>query len=387
LQVISQTEGDTTLPGVVFLWENIGPTHDDRLLALVTALEGRARVTAVQFWPVSSVYEWDSTPSKGYRLRTLCRSPHAKRGLSLSLAIVRACLGERRADIYLCHYEQPAVLLAAIWLRLCGRRLITMIDSKFDDKPRKLWREVGKAFYLAPYHAALTASDRSREYLSFLGLPEHRILLGYDALSVDRIGALAQAPPAPGGTPFEARNFAVVARLVPKKNIALAIEAFAIWRARTGGTRRLRICGSGELHAALLELAERMGVADAVDFLGFVQSDVISLELGRALCLLLPSTEEQFGLVVIEALAMGVPVIVGRNAGACDTLIDVGMNGYMINPDSAEGLAALMADLSEDRARWARMATAAYGSRHRGDVAAFVASVETLSQGRLKQLR
>jgi len=55
----------------------------------------------------------------------------------------------------------PAVFFSALLLRLLGRRLITMQDSKFDDKQRYLVKEIVKSVLYAPYQAALAAGARS----------------------------------------------------------------------------------------------------------------------------------------------------------------------------------------------------------------------------------
>jgi glycosyltransferase involved in cell wall biosynthesis len=362
---------------LVFLWENLGPMHVDRLSALTAALPDHA-VIALQYAERSETYEWrQAERDRRYTIETLggMRRPSAP---VLAWRIVRACL-RRKSVLFFCHYEHVAVLVAAMTMRLLGRRVYAMIDSKFDDYPRRLGRELGKSIFLLPYHGALTASPRSRDYLRFLGLPEDRLVLGYDTLSVERLADGARAATAPAVS-FAERDFVVVARLVPKKNIALAIEAFALWLADTATPRDLHLCGSGPLEAELRAAADRLGVAARVHFHGFVQSDAVAARLARALCLILPSVEEQFGLVVIEAQAVGVPVLVTRNAGACDMLIEDGVNGFTFAPTSARSCAALMLLVSEDEARWRQLSAGALTHRDRGDVRHFVAGVLALAE-------
>ena len=363
-----------SLRPVVFAWENLGPSHADRLSAV--AASGR-RTVALQFSSRSKTYAWEGTATDGFEQITVgdAMRPGA---MALAAGLVRQALRIPRADVFLCHYELPSVLLAALALRLCGRRVFTMMDSKFDDRPRTLGWELIKALFLRPYCGALTASVRSRDYLRFLGVPGARIELGYDTLSVDRIAALAGAPPAPAGRSFAERGFVIVARHVEKKNIAMALHAFADWRARAIRPRDLHLCGTGPLEPALRSLAATLGIADAVRFHGFVQTDAVARILAESLCLLLPSVEEQYGLVVIEAQALGVPVLVSRNAGACDTLLVDGINGFVVDPAVQAPLAAQMLLLSEDESRWRRMASAAHAGRYRGDVRHFVAAVDRL---------
>ena len=64
--------------------------------------------------------------------------------------------------------------------------------------------------------------------------------------------------------------------------------------------------------------------------------------LRKSLALILPSTEEQFGFVVLEALALGIPVIVSENVGARDLHVRTGVNGFIFEPDNEKGLAFFM---------------------------------------------
>lgn len=254
-----------------------------------------------------------------------------------------------------------------------------MIESKFDDYPRRLRHDVFKTLFLTPYTGVIAASERARSYLSYLGVPRHRVLLHYSTLSIDRIAALFGEPPAPDSTPFAERDFAIVARLVPKKNLGVALEAFALWLAQTRHLRDLHICESGPLEDELRAQAERLGITARVRFHGFIQTDAISRILARALCLVLTSTEEQFGLVVIEAQAVGLPVLITANAGAVDELVEPGVNGCILDPRNPRSCAALMLNLSEDETVWRRFATAARDTRYRGDSRHYVDSVRQLT--------
>ena len=358
---------------VVFLWENFGPYHLDRLRGV--AASGR-RAIGLQYARTSETYDWVADAG-GLDLRTLGLRP-GEHGWRLAWRLWRAGRRIGRADLFFCHYQHWPVLLAAIALRLTGGRLFAMFESKHDDYPRHFWREAGKRLFLIPYTGALVPTPRSRAYLAFLGL-RGRIATGYSTVAIDRIRAAAGTPPAPAGLAFDQREWVVVARLVPKKNIALAIDAHARWLATAARPRDLHLLGSGPLEAELREQAARLGTAARVYFHGFVQSDAVARRLAGALALLLPSTEEQFGLAVIEAQAMGLPVLLTPAAGAADVLVEPGVDGFLLAPDDPAGWAAAMALLAEDEGRWRAMTTAAAAGADRGDVARFVEGVTALT--------
>jgi glycosyltransferase involved in cell wall biosynthesis len=163
---------------------------------------------------------------------------------------------------------------------------------------------------------------------------------------------------------------------VPKKNLFLAIEAYEHYRQEAGAAARaLHLCGTGELEEELKADVAKRGLS-GVHFRGFLDAAGVAKELGSTLALILPSIEEQWGLVVNEALAMGVPVLCSDNVGARDSLVRSAVNGYVFEPDNAQGLACLMTRLATDELEWRRMAEAATVFSHKGDACQFASAVE-----------
>lgn len=359
---------------IIFVWENFGPLHVDRCEALARDVP-EIPVIGLEILSRSSDYDWIIESSNSFKKITLS-SPEERDPWS-PWKIISAIASNRPQAVFFCHYQRPEILLAAFMVRALGIKTFTMNDSKFDDYRRDLWREAVKTFFLLPYQGALAASQRSADYLRFLGIQRHHIALGYDAVSVSRIRHLANSAPAPGGEDFANRHFTIVARLIPKKNIALALRALAIL-ARANKPRRLVICGSGPLESELKALSQDLGLSNLVEFKGFVQTEEVCRTLATSLALILPSTEEQFGQVIPEALSMGVPVLVSDNCGARDHLVKTGINGFVFEPSNAEGLAFFMRLLSSSESTWTEMAKAAADSASLGDVGDFVNGVRQL---------
>ncbi len=108
---------------------------------------------------------------------------------------------------------------------------------------------------------------------------------------------------------------------------------------------RLLLAGQGELRGSLVQLAQDLGVADSVEFLGYV-ADTDAL-LSGASVFLAPGHLDGFGLSVVEAMAHGVPVVAARAGGHLETLAD---DGLLFPPGdtgaAAQALVRLQADLS-----------------------------------------
>lgn len=374
------TLSEKALPAVAFVWDNFGPAHAERCIATAAHFAGRRRVVGIELASISDTYNWVPEGGDNFEKLTLFSGrsigevPVWKRAAST----IRACLQSRARHVFLCHYEQWATFFVAWALRLAGRRVFVMNDSKFDDYPRFLWRELVKSVFYMPYQGALSGSARSSDYLRFLGITPERIEPAYDARSIRRIRELAGVAPAPGGIPFAARHFSIVARFIPEKNLAIAVEAYRLYCADTDNPRDLHLYGSGALERDLRTMVEAAGLADKVHFKGFLQADKICAALGSTLVLLFPSKKDTFGAVVIEALAMGVPVIVSDNCGARDSLVRTGVNGFVVESDNVEGLAFFMSMLAADEVLWRRMSAAAEKFVWKCDVSEFAASVERL---------
>ena len=369
-----------TKPALVFSWEMFGPYHMDRLEAVGRRLGHLYDVVGLEVGSKSHTYAWDST-GEGQHFRKVTLFPGRSKADIPSFQVYRALLRECRkagaSHVFLCHYEEPDVFALAVTMRLTGRRVVNMNASKFDDKPRVLWREALKSLLYKPYQAAIGGSHRTVDYYRFLGLPKDRLFIGYDTLSLERVRRLSGMHPAPDGVPFAERHFTIIARFVPKKNLFRAVEAYDLYRRLAGDAARpLHLCGSGPLEADLRAEVARRGLEGRIVFRGFLQEKGIAETLGSTLCLLLPSLEEQFGLVVNEALAMGVPTILSDQCGARDVLIRSGLNGHIVEPDNPEGLARHMLSVASDEAEWRRLSLNGRPFQALADASFFAESVE-----------
>ncbi len=369
------------LPGLVFMWEQFGAYHVDRLKAVAAALGDRYRVVGIEVAATSLTYAWKPVDSGDlFRRHTLFPDAKAEQvpWREKMRSFFRVLAQYSPAGVFLCNQEHPEIL--AICARLRARRIPTyaMLDAKFDDSPRQVLKEAAKQLVLRLYRGGLVAGRRHLEYYRFLGLPAGWAVTAYDTVSIERVRSQAGRELAPGGKPHGSRDFVVVARFVPKKNIQTAIRAYARFRRLCpDATQRLLLCGSGELEPMIRVLIAELGV-EGVELCGFVDDRTVAATLADAMALILPSVEEQWGLVVNEAVALGIPVLCSDNVGARDTLVRTGVNGFVVEPDNDEGLAACMALLAQDPILWRRMSLASHAIAPKGDVGEFVRGVSEL---------
>ena len=147
------------------------------------------------------------------------------------------------------------------------------------------------------------------------------------------------------GLPGNSFVIGLVGRIEPSKGQSLAIEAFA--EAKIPDSV-LVICGNigfQDYFQSLKDLSREHGIEESVSFLPFTH-DVPTLMNSFDMSIL-PSTSEAFGLVLIEAMASGLPVV-GTNAGGVPEIITHGKNGLLFQPGDAHVLAGYMRLLAED---------------------------------------
>ena len=151
----------------------------------------------------------------------------------------------------------------------------------------------------------------------------------------------------PAAEPLPAEPVVVFAgRHVPEKNPVAVVHAIAQAR-KTIPDLRGAIYGDGPERPKVLAAIAEHGLEGVVEAPGFVDEDVIEDALARALCLVLPSQREGYGLVVVEALSKGTPVVLVRGEdNAATELIEEDVNGFVVAGASPDALAAAIARVS-----------------------------------------
>jgi glycosyltransferase involved in cell wall biosynthesis len=203
-----------------------------------------------------------------------------------------------------------------------------------------------------------TCRDEAAE-LTRMGIPPHKI--GIVPCGVDPDRFTPKGPAAPRG-PYPHRLLQV-GRLVPRKGAAVAVAALARLPGTelvvVGGPPADRLDDDPEVRR-LRGIARDAGVADRVRFTGAVPSEEVPPLLRSADVVVCPADYEPFGIVPLEAMACGVPVVASAVGGQLDTVADPG-TGRLVPPRDPEALARAVAGLLADPA--GREACGAAGRR------------------------
>ena len=342
---------------------NFGPYHLARLRALAVVLEqAGGRLIAYETAGAERRYPW-LTSRRPEPFEWVTLFPGREVEVVPRSACVRAiaeALDRDRPDVMgIVGYVRPESMAALDWAERHGKPAILMSESQAIDHPRVWWKEAIKKRRVCRFSAAMVGGPRHRDYLIDLGMPAGRISLGYNAVDNALYARQAEAArhSAQGrrGLP-ERPYFLAVSRFVPEKNLPRLVRAFARYRraATEGRPWDLVLCGDGPGSKAVEEAIAASGYGEAIHRPGFLQADELARWYAFASAFVHPSLMEPWGLVVNEAAACGLPLLVSDRAGCVETLVPdpSGTTGLRFDPTDDEALATglgWMASLPDDR--------------------------------------
>jgi len=186
-------------------------------------------------------------------------------------------------------------------------------------------------------------SDFARSQLMALSEPRdwERLDVVHVGIPVDQFTRSGVRPPG-----ADRDSILYIGRLVPEKGQAVLLEAVALLAAR-GHLVDVTLAGEGALRGDLEGLAEQLGIAPRVSFLGAVGQDRLRELYEAASIFCLPSFAEGVPVVLMEAMAMELPVVSTRIAGIPE-LIEDGVGGFLVAPGRPDELAGRLESLLSD---------------------------------------
>jgi len=212
---------------------------------------------------------------------------------------------------------------------------VIISDSTYFDRKRNFIFERLKKLVLAPYELGLCAGERSENYLMSLGLKKKNIFMPCDVVDNAAISEMID------NTDRTAKYYLCIARLIEEKNLFRLVDAYELLIQLLEGrdAKKLVICGDGPLHDELAAYISSKKLESKILLKGFVsQSEMYNQYYPEALCTVLPSVSETWGLVVNESFATGTPAIVSERAGCSPDLIIEDRTGYVVDPLSTKSI-------------------------------------------------
>src|SRR6476469_6178445 len=358
-------------PAVAVIFHHIGPYHHARL----NAAADRLSVTGVE-WSAKGYDAW-GVAATAARYRKVSLFPEATDHYPDKAELRRSfssALEQTKPDVVAVNgWNNFGSVIAANCCLRRGIPMVVMSESSRQDEPRTSWKEAIKRRIVDLFSAALVGGQRHVEYLAELGMPRERIFTGYDVVDNHYFRQKATADGEVRKKYSLPQNyFLASARFVEKKNLARLVQAYAEYRRRSSAFAKamadkevkgrksdishqyspwgLVLLGDGPLRETLNSQLSTLNLNENVHLPGFKPYDQLPVYYALANAFVHASTTEQWGLVVNEAIASGLPVIVSNRCGCAPELVNG--NGFTFDPTNEDELATQlfeMASLSDQQ--------------------------------------
>src|SRR5438093_9041263 len=345
-------------PAIAVVFHYIGPYHHARL----NAAASRLSVTGFE-WLAKAHDAWGKAGSDAryHKVSLFPEAAHNNLGSSQLRRAFWSALEQANPDVVAVNgWNDFGSLVAADCCVRRGIPMVVMSESAHQDELRTWWKEMIKRRIVGLHSAALVGGQHHIEYLVELGMPRDRIFTGYDVVdnayfrrSAEEVRSHKSDVRKQYGLPEN--YFLASARFVVKKNLPTLIRAYAAYRQKSEASGNppwdVVLLGDGPLREALKSQLSTLNLHGHVHLPGFKPYDELPVYYALAKAFVHASTTEQWGLVVNEAVASGLPVIVAARCGCVPELVQG--NGFTFDPFDEHELAA----------RLLRMAALSYEER------------------------
>ena len=260
--------------------------------------------------------------------------------------IIKAIIEFKPNVVNLTGYYDIASWTVLLFCKLRGIKTILSNESTASDHQRNKIKEFVKGLIIKQFDGYFNFGTLSENYILSLGINPKKMLVKRNCVDNEAIKDIFSKH-------YESRikqqkqlkiplqNFIFVGRLIEYKNLFLFLEAFNIAKQKSNQNWGVIILGDGELKNELDDFVTRKNIQN-VSFQRGVSWQQVPEYLALSDVLVLPSYSEPWGLVVNEAMACGLPVIVSNKCGCAIDLVKNNGNGFTFSPDNLEELTSIL---------------------------------------------
>lgn len=327
---------------LLIVLRNIGPYHNSRFESLLNI---NVQIAVFETRPASKEYLWDIGKEFKYPVYRFPKSDNNEKDIS-----------NKDIDIFYKKYIpsiNPNVIVSIGWADRSYQRLLLYSNHKGipiiivsdsiiateNKRKRSFFKEFIKRIILRGYSSAFVAGKESCLYLEKLGFNKKYIFSPWDVVDNNFFKNYKIK-----GRKTQYKYFLCVSRLLERKNLFKLIEAFSKYQ-NLGGSWGLKIIGSGKLYAKINDYSKIIPDKSKFQLLNWLQIDDLAFYYKDSSAFILPSYFDNWGLVVNEAIASGLPCIVSKNCGCAVDLIINKKTGFIFNPLDCNELVYLMQEI------------------------------------------
>lgn len=274
------------------------------------------------------------------RVITIRRRYDDKR-IVLSVGIAKR-LQQLRPDIVICMEYNVTILQAVHWCRCHHVPFLSWSDGTANSEKNisRLQRQFRK-YVIKRAAGFISSSSATMEHQISFGA--QRELCHKSLLTVDIEKYLRKKP----ADYRPKKTLLYVGSLIGRKGLDLLMPALAL----TGSDIKLVIVGVGSQEQELREQIARLALQERVTFRGFLEGDALKKCYEECDAFVIPTREDCYGLVILEAMCASLPVIASKYADGAFDIMENGIHGAVVNPYEKEELAAAIEDIFADEER------------------------------------
>jgi glycosyltransferase involved in cell wall biosynthesis len=316
---------------ILLLWDRMGDYHRARWKALANII-GNKNCHAADLGKGDKLYKWSNT-EKNSQYHLLSEKPVEEVKPFEALTAYKKIIRENSiTHVCIPGYGRLAYILMLIWSRINGIKVLMFAESWYPgntitDKLKGL---------LIKYttNISFVSGKRAKEhFIKRLKYPEQKIIEGYSTIDNKHFASSTVEKTKPP-------QLLCVARFAPEKNLPMLIEAFQ--GSHLSKSWRLKIVGGGPQK----ELLKNMIGKSNIELTDWLKYDKLPDLYASSSCFILPSIFEPWGLVVNEAMAAGLPVILSNEVGAIPDLLEKDNNGWSFDAKNKKELINILNKLN-----------------------------------------
>lgn len=253
-------------------------------------------------------------------------------------------LNKSMPDVIVCSEYSLTSIQALRWCKKHKKKFVSWTDGTlFSERNINLLQKMSRRYIINNADAYLGSSTKSHEMQLAYGADERKCFIS--SLTVD-IEQYAVTPRQRNG-----QRLLYVGRLVYGKGIDLLLQALTY----VDGSFILTIVGEGDKQEELEKKVIECGLQDKVLFVGELFGEELNEQYARNDIFILPTRQDCFGLVILEAMCAGLPVISSKYADGAYDLIENGGNGVIVDPYDAKAFGECIQMLLFDKGKQQNM--------------------------------
>ena len=295
---------------VLMIWDRMGDYHRARWRETQRVMNDRS-VYAADLGGSDNLYQWSNTNEELHI--SISPKPPGKFDFGRIWKFRNFLKSKSIGYVCIAGYGRLEYLLFILYCRLTNRKVLLFAESWYPS--RKIFDVIKGSFLRWSCHGFLVSGERAEQhFINRLGIASSKVRTGYSVVDNDHFASSITIRP---------KTILCIGRFAPEKNLDTMIRAFSNSLLPSNGWNLL-IVGGGPLKEQLSKLA----ADQQINLLDWQSYEELPRIYRRASLFVLPSRFEPWGLVVNEAMAAGLPLVISNEVGCAPDLLRPTVNGW-----------------------------------------------------------